>query len=257
MTTHPSRPIPVDTAAGARSGVPYLPMTSVIILVLAAVGTVIDVILAKGALDVVLNETEFISAITAIGIALIAVGTAAGAGLAARRRHGVVSVIAFIAWLMIGVALTSMRWNRNTLNGMDENLMSDKVLALLMLAVFIAAGVEISVHGSQLLVSDSFFATRSARRKIARIDRRRQRVVAQYGRVGLALRGLTEKRERAERQHEMAQFRIGHIEKELMAFARDRIAEALAHPEKTGLIRQPVDIGNDGGSRPDEPHALR
>ena len=59
----------------------------------------------------------------------------------------------------------------------------------------------------------------------------------------MALREFDEKRARAERQHDLAQSTIDHLELELMAFARDRIAEALAAPEKTGVIRQPVIVG--------------
>lgn len=234
-----TRPDP-GNPAGVWSKTPYLPTASVYILIAAVLGNIVDVILAKGALDVVLNESEFISLITAIGMALIAVVTAIGGGLALRHGNRPLAAAAFTAWFCIGLALATMRWNKDTLDGLPDNASSDKVLALLMLAVFVAAGIEVAIHGARIFTADNFFATRTARRTVRRIDKRRNTIAAQYARVGLELADHPEKRARAGRQHDMAQANIGHVQRELLAFARDRIAEALHDPSKTGVVRQPV-----------------
>lgn len=233
-----------------RSPLPYLPTASVVILVVAILGSTIEVILAKGALDVVLNESEFISAITAIGLTVIAVGAAVSAGLALRHGHRLLGGIALTAWLLIGIALAYMRWNKGTFAGDIENSIADRALAMIMIAVYVAAGIEIAIHGSRLLAAGAYFRTRSAHRAVNRLIKHRTAVLAQYGRVSVSLKQFGEKRTRASRQHNLAQNTIDHLERELAAFTRDRIAEALAGPEHTGVIRQPV-VGDIATERVD------
>lgn len=247
MTTPPEASVS-SPAGGAHTPIPYLPTASLIIVVVAVIGSVVDIILAKGAFDVILGENEFLSAVVATGIALVSVSIAVSGGIAIRRGHRSIGIVIMLSWLAIGVALAVMRWNRGTLDGDLENDGGDKILAIIMLAVFIAAGVEITDHGSRILAADAYLRTRSSRRAVARLARRRTAVVAQYGRVGLGLREFGEKRARAARQHDLAQNTIDELERELMAFARDRIAEALRDPAKTGLIRQPLagEVTRDG-----------
>lgn len=217
---------------------PYLHVGVLLLLTLAVVGNSVDILLAKATLDVLMNENQFLSAIVAIGIAIVSIAAAAGGGYLLRRGKAIPGIIVLIAWFGIGVALALMRWNLGVINA-DGNTLGDRVLALLMIAVYLAAGVEIAVHGGALLDRPSALKAGSARRAIRRVDTRRNRVASQYARVDSTLSRFPQYRDRAKLQHQTAIDRIDHIENELMAFTRDQVAERLRDGAQTGVYRQP------------------
>lgn len=231
----PARPGPSDHDQTS----PYLPTAHAVLLALAVIGMAVDILLVKAALDVVLNESQLVSACLAVGIALVAAATSAGGGYALRRGHRVVGSLTMCAWFVIGLSLALLRWNHGSLVSGGENTTRDMILALLMLCVYIAAGIEIAVSAGILLDRDIASRANSARRSLNRSERRRRRVAAQYARADRALSRIPDHRKRAARQHGTAQARINWIERELMAYSRDLVAEALASPASTGVIRQP------------------
>ncbi|MGN2635385.1 hypothetical protein ACWEKT_02560 [Nocardia takedensis] len=240
-TTRTVTDLGTDRSRRTEPPTPYFPFVSAVLLAAAIAGMIIDVILAKAAFDVIVNESEFVSALVATGVAGIAAVTALGGGLAWRHGHRLGGAALLAGWLLIGITLAALRWQRGSLEGF-ANDPADRWIAMLMLAVFLAAGIEIATHGSALLDNDSYFAVRSARRAVAKIDRKRNRVAAEYGRIALALSRFPDIRDRARRQHEMAQQRIDSMERELHAYARDQVVEALRNSRNGGLTAQPVAI---------------
>lgn len=235
--TSPDAPQPPDRPPAMAAGL-YGERIAAGLLALAIGGQAVDVMLAKGAFDIILNINETIDLAVAIAVSVIGAITALEAGIEMAAGHRVKAGVAGGGWAFIGIGMAYLRWNASALASTDSGgtPAADHVLAVLMLALYLAAGVTIAFSAAKLWHPDRR-ALRASRRTIAHKSRKLGPLEAVYTRVSLLL--ATSKQERTayatQRDHALEQ--VNALERELKAHARDRIALALANPRATGLIR--------------------
>ena len=150
MSTHAGvTPTRMNPIRWLEQGGPYL---NVIALVLLAVGVAtqsVDVTLANGVLDVVVNGSEALSWAVAVGLTAAACALAAGIGVELRtteglaRRWVVASLV--VVWLGLGTSLFLVRYNEGSIIGCSNDP-ADLPIAALMAVLYLAAGLDIAIQ---------------------------------------------------------------------------------------------------------------
>lgn len=238
----PGNPAPMTHAPGIAG--PYQLRLPQILIAVGIVLQSVDTLLAKTAFDVIVNESELVSLLIAVAVAGIGALAAVKAGIALKERIWLEVGLIGGAWALIGVSMALLRFNTGLLNGLDENLPADMVVALLMLVLYLAAGGGI-ISATAKVWDPRHRALRSSRRGMKRVSRTLDTVEPQYARVVLALAHLDERRADLDDQVRLAQDLIATEADQLRARARLRIAEHLGDPAKTSLYRQPAWTGQD------------
>lgn len=236
------------TDAGAPRGVagPYLMRLPVVLLVVGILLQAVDTLLAKSAFDVIVNENETISLLIALAVAGIGAHAAVKTGIAVKDRSWIEVGLIGSLWMLIGVAMALLRFNTGLISGLDENLPSDMVVALLMLVLYLAAGGGI-ISATQKVWDPRYRELWSSRRGVRRTSRTLGKLESEYTRLHVVLGQLDGRRDALAHQANLAEDVISTHAKELTARARLQVGERLADPSKTSLYRQPVWEPNDGG----------
>lgn len=208
----------------------------------------VDTLLAKGAFDIIVNESETASLLVAVAVAGIGALAAVKTGIALKERGWTEFGLIGAAWALIGVSMALLRFNTGLLSGLDENHPADMVVALLMLVLYLAAGAGI-ISGTAKVWDPRLRVLRSSRGELKKVNRTLGDLEPEYARVELALAHLDTRRAALDAQVADAQAKIATQAALLRARARLRIGEHLGDPAKTALYRQPAATERDGEAR--------
>jgi hypothetical protein len=214
------------------------PRIPLVLLLVGLVLQAVDMLLAKNAFDVLVNVNEVVSWLVAVATAGIGALTAIGAGIALRSRHRMAAVLLLVAWTIIGVAMALIRYNTGTIQGDDGNTTADRVLAGLMLALYLGAGADICYQATKLW-NPARARMRKAKRTITGIDRRLPSLEATYARVTNALGRTTTQEHLQREQYLSALAYVESQERKLKNIARITLLELLGDPKHSAVYRQP------------------
>jgi len=238
-----------------EQGGPYL---NVIALVLLAVGVAtqsVDVTLAKGVLDVVVNGSEALSWAVAVGLTAAACALAAGIGVELRtteglaRRWVVASLV--VVWLGLGTSLFLVRYNEGSIIG-GSNDPADLPIAALMAVLYLAAGLDIAIQ-SYVLANPRMGALWISGALIGRYERRHRRTAALLHAVREALADHSSALSRLDESYRAGLHLIDAFEADLKDHARLAMTAHLGDPARSSQIyrrpHEPAPIAAEAGSR--------
>lgn len=231
----PAVPSTTSPAPGLATGpLPWITLIGGIIIQFA------DVMLAKAILDVVLNISVTVSWAIAICLSLAADLAAMGAGHA--RAAGKKDDMWFdlVAWAALGLSMFFVRWFGAALTAdPDPNPTADKVLAVVMLALYSAAGAA-CIHASQVIFDPVRINYHTANRTIRKLRARLQKLDPTYTRIYRTLEtARSERKIYKEERAEQANATADALEATLKDWARQQILMHLSSPTAAPLVRAP------------------
>lgn len=218
---------------------PYLPLTPIVLILLGWFFQSVDTLLAKGSFDILVNETEELSWVVAVGVAGTSAITSFGAGMAWRTNHRIVAGAIAGAWLALGVTMSVLRFNTGVISGSGENEVRDEIMAVLMLVMYVAAGGEV-MYNAYKLWNPYYGRLWASRTHGGLVARKLARLEARFSRVAAAITHLTRRKAALDAEYQRVLGDADQMARELADRARLRIAEHLADPERTSLYRSPV-----------------
>nr|NLI49204.1 hypothetical protein [Propionibacterium sp.] len=239
----PAAPAPQRGEAG-----PYFPLVAFAALLVGVVVMSADVLLGKSLLDKLVNGEEWQSYLIAGAFALASALGAIGAGSALRHRRRVWAGLFLAFWAIVGVALAVLR--RFTYEIMDDpdSANRDLVVALVMLGVYLLAGLDV-IYQSTKLSDQRYFALWRSGRQWRAAERRLAKLEPELERTDETLARLARDKDRLEAEVAEENGRLDALARELRAKARLRIAYHLGDPAATSLV------GSEG--RGPDPDAAR
>lgn len=214
------------------------PVGAIVMVFLAAAVLYVDVALLQPIFEVLVNDDRVVRML-AVGFVVGSAVTAAAFGVQlAKGRRGWAALTGF-AWVLIAGGTTFVRAHHEEIVG-ELGSHYDPWLAVLTASLLLASAVDIAIYAPTLLGPRGYLAFVVLRIKLWWLSWRRGRAIARRTSDERFLAQLAEERDRTGRLHEIAQQRIAFLERELYAFSRDRVVEALGHPRNGGLIAQPI-----------------
>lgn len=230
---------PTGNAKPASKSGPYMPTWPLVLLIAGVVCMSVDTLLAKATFDVLVNENETVSWLVAIAISGIAALSAMGIGSAYVSGHRNVAILFAVIWTSIGIALAAVRFFSGLITGDGENDPADMVLAGLMLALYLAAGFDVAYQTTKIWRPE-YFELVAADRRRHRAQRRLSDTESEYARIQHEIVEVDNHGKRMEHGLDVVLERIDHMERQLYATARNRLALRLADPGQTSLYRTPA-----------------
>lgn len=217
-------------------------------VVILAIASLVDVALAKNAFDVSLRLPEWLSWFVAIGVGLIAVSAAFGAGIQTRRRAFPMAVAMGLAVVLIAAALyvlragTAAAGSSPAFETTSEPLTgstNESILAPVMLLIFLAVAVLAFADGWRLSDPDrsAYWAltelldeTASAHAdKTGRVVRLHEEISGQLAVF-----------HRIDADRAVALAALKAVADELREWSRIEIARELGDPRSTSAIHNPA-----------------
>ncbi|WP_338481345.1 hypothetical protein [Rhodococcus sp. DN22] len=217
-------------------------------MILIALLSFVDVILLKALADVVVNDDSgggILSWMLAIGVSGIGLVVAASAGMMQHdEKPGYRATLA--AWLTIGAAVACLRALTGQFTGDNSHMLSDIAQAVLMLALYIAAGWRMTTLAPEVLDTNRHELATAKRVRDRAIGGRQARLEEQYTRHHQAARRCDDARIQVDRDLQYVERLIAAYRDQLNALARNEITKAMANPEDaSGIYRSAVN-GNPG-----------
>lgn len=249
ITTTPAAPAPAAPAVQRGEAGPYFPLVAFAALLIGVVVQSADVLLGKSLLDKLVNGEEWQSYLIACAFALASALGAIGAGSALRHRRRGWAALFLAFWAVVGIALAVMR--RFTYEIMDDpdSANRDLVVALVMLGVYLLAGLDVIYQSTKLSDQRYFTLWRSGRHWRA-AERRLAKLEPELERTEETLARLARDKGRLEAEVAEENDRLDALERELRARARLRIAYHLGDPAATSLVRADESSSGPDATRP-------
>lgn len=219
---------------------PYLQTWSVGQLVATVLLLSLDALFAKRVFDIMVNASETMSWLVAIGVTGIGAFLAYAAGKAdvsGKKTRKWLNVAAFAA---IGLAMATIRFYEQKISGYDEVDLTDRALAALMLTVYLGGGYKIYQLAGDIWRPD-YSELRTARRKARNAERKQAKTEATYARLHYSLTEIENARTRLGHELTTMLKRIDHMQQQLHAAARDELVLQLGDTTQTAAYRTPID----------------
>lgn len=219
-----------------------------------AVTQLVDVVMAKGAFDVVINQSATISWSIAIGVTLAACLLTAGLGAEVRRcavlgwtrRRGWAVAAMTAVWLGLGGLMFWLRLTQGTATGDPEaSLRAELPVSGVVAVLYLAAGLAVA-SGAYRLTNPRRRAYKVAACKLAKVEERLVEVQAEQARVTAILTGWpNDQVGRLDALREAASNAIGAELTLMCDRARLTVVAQVADPAATtSLIRAPHKTGD-------------
>lgn len=242
----------VATPAEPALAMQYFPVVPLLLLLGGVLALGADMLFSKSLFDLATNQSEAASWVISFAIALASTIVAATAGAHMKNAKRTTFWVAGSLWFLMGVVVAVLRASMHLMTGDPSTLMTDRVIAVVMFAIYLGAGTDIMIQASKL-ADRRYLALWGSKLELWRTTRKLARLQSQLDRTDDVAKRLNEELERLDEEVTIQNRMLNEIEETYKQRARLRIAFHLGDPEATELYRgetwpQPQ-VADEGGAQ--------